>query len=94
MVNAITCRSFNRGYSGVVINILKFDTHLVVGSAVTAGDVAANHRLPTASEISYTLAELRNEINNVNHQFHDFRNVFDAQMKAVANRNCINITGK
>lgn len=93
-MNTITCRSFNRGYSGVVINILKFTIHLVVGSAVTAGDVAANHRLATASEIPYALAEFTNEINNVNHEFHDFRNIFHAQMKAVAKRNCINITEK
>ena len=33
------CRSFNRDYNRVV----RFKTHFVVGSAVTVGDVAANH---------------------------------------------------
>ena len=69
-------------------------THLVVGSAVTAGDVAANHRLATASEISYTLAEFCNEFKKEDQEGHDFCNVFNAQMKTVAKRNCINITGK
>ena len=39
-------------------------THLVVGSAITAGDVATNHRLATTSEISDTLAEFSNEFKN------------------------------
>ena len=69
-------------------------THLVVGSAVTTGDVAANHRLATASEISYTLVEFSNEFKNKDQEGHDFCNVFNAQMQAVAKRNCIKITGK
>ena len=69
-------------------------THLVVASAVTAGDVAANHRLATASEISYTLAEFSNEFKNEKQEGRDFRNVFNAQMKAVSKRNYMNITGK
>ena len=41
-----------------------FDTHLVVGSVVTASDFAVNHRLATTSEISYILVEFSNEIKN------------------------------
>ena len=79
------CRSFNRGYNRVV----RFNTHFVVGSAVTAV------LLPTTSfEISYTVAEFSNEFKNENQEGHEFRNVFNAQMKAVSKRNCINITGK
>ena len=48
----------------------------------------------TSSEISYTLAESSNEFKNENQEHHDFRNVFNAQMQAVAKRNCMNITGK
>ena len=48
----------------------------------------------TSSEISYTLAESSNEFKNENQEHHDFRNVFNAQMQAVAKKNCINITGK
>ena len=77
------CRSFNRSYDGVVISILKFDTHLVVGSAVTAGEVVANHRLATAYEISYTFVEFNNEFKNKDQEFHDFHNVFHAQIQAV-----------
>ena len=89
------CRSFNRSYDGVVISILKFDTHLVVGSAVTAGEVVANHRLATAYEISYTFVEFNNEFKNEDQEFHDFHNVFHAQIQAVKKKkNCMNITGK
>ena len=51
-MNAISCRcrTINRGYNRAVINILKFDTHLVVGCAIAAGDVAANHSLAIAFE--------------------------------------------
>ena len=87
MMNAIfcRCRSFNRGYNRVV----RFNTHFVVGSAVTAV------LLPTtSSEISYTLAEFRNEFKNEDQELQDFRNVFNAQMQAVAKRNYMNITGK
>ena len=80
------CRSFNRSYDGVVISILKFDTHLVVGSAVTAGEVVANHRLATAYEISYTFVEFNNEFKNEDQEFHDFHNVFNAQIQAVAKK--------
>ena len=67
--------------------VIRFITHFVVGRAVTL--------LPTtSSEISYTLAEFSNEFKNENQEGHDFRNVFNAQMQAVAKRNCINITGK
>ena len=67
--------------------VIRFITHFVVGSAVTL--------LPTtSSEISYTLAEFSNEFKNENQEGHDFRNVFNAQMQAVAKRNRINITGK
>lgn len=57
-----------------------FDTHLVVGSVVTASDSAVNHRLATASEISYILAEFSNEIKNEDQQGHDFCNIFNAEM--------------
>ena len=80
-MNAISCRcrSLNRGYNRVFISILKFDIHLVVGSAVSAGDVAASHSLATAaSEISYTLAEFSNEFKNEDQEFHDVHNVFNA----------------
>ena len=43
----------------------------------------------TSSEISYTLAEFSNEFKNENQEHHDFCNVFNAQMQAVAKRNCI-----
>ena len=73
------CRSFNRGYNRVFISILKFDTHLVVGSAVSAGDVAESHSLAaTASEITYTLADFSNEFKNEDQEFHDVHNVFNA----------------
>ena len=87
MMNTISCicRSFNRGYNRVV----RFNTYFVVGSAVTAV------LLPTmSSEISYTLAEFSNEFKNENQEGHDFCNVFNAEMKAVSKRNCMNITGK
>lgn len=72
-----------------------FDTYLVVSSAVTASDhVAANHRLATAFEISYTLAEFSNEFKNEDQEVHDIHNVINVEMQAVAKRNCINITGK
>uniref|UniRef100_A0A7N2MY80 Uncharacterized protein n=1 Tax=Quercus lobata TaxID=97700 RepID=A0A7N2MY80_QUELO len=80
MMNTISCicRSFNRGYNRVV----RFNTHFVVGSAVTAV------LLPTtSSEISYTLAEFSNESKNENQEGHDFSNVFNAKMKAVSKRN-------
>ena len=81
-MNAISCRcrTINRGYNRAVINILKFDTHLVVGCAIAAGDVAANHSLAIAFEKSYTLTEFSNE----DQEFHDVRNVFNAQMQALA----------
>ena len=81
-------------HNRVFISIMKFDTHLVVGSAVAAGDVAASHSLAATSEISYTLAEFSNEFKKEDQEGHDFCNVFNAQMKTVAKRNCINITGK
>ena len=60
-------------YNRVFISILKFDTHLVVGSAVSAGDVAVSHSLAAvASKITYTLAEFSNQ------EFHDVHNVFNA----------------
>ena len=96
-MNAISCicKSFNRGYNRVDIHILMFDTYLVVSSAVTACDhVAANHRLATASEISYTLAEFSNEFKNEDQEVHDIHSAFNAEMQAVAKRNCINIIGK
>ena len=76
-MNAISSRyrTINRGYNKVVISILKFDTHLVVGSAIAASDVAANHSLATAFKKSYTLAEFSND----DKEFHDF-----AQMQVVA----------
>ena len=89
MMNTISCiyicRSFNRGYNRIV----RFNTHFVVGSAVTAV------LLPTtSSKISYILAEFSNEFKNEKQEGHDFRNVFYAQMKAVSERNCMNITWK
>ena len=70
-------------------------THLVVGSAViTSGDIATIHRLATTSEIFDTLAEFSNEFKNEDEEGHDFCNIFNAQMQAIAKRNCINITGK
>ena len=80
-MNAISCRcrSLNRGYNRVFISILKLDTHLFVGSAVSAGDVAASHSLATAaSEITYTLEEFSNEFKNEDQEFHDVLNVFNA----------------
>ena len=77
-----------------MISILKFDNRSVVGRTITTGDVAANHRLATVFEISYTLAEFSNESKNENQKGHDVRNIFNAQMQAVAKRNCINMTGK
>ena len=77
-----------------MISILKFDTRSVVGRTITTGDVAANHRLATVFEISYTLAEFSNESKNENQKGHDVRNILNAQMQAVAKRNCINMTGK
>ena len=50
------------------------------------------HRLATVFEISYILAEFSNEFEN--QEGHNVRNVFNAQMEAVAKRNCINMTGK
>ena len=79
------CRSYNRGHNRVV----RFNTHFIVGSAVTAVSLPTN-----SSEISYTLAEFSNEFKNENQEGHDFRNVFNAEMKAVSKRNCMNITGK
>ena len=89
MMNTISCificRSFNRGHNKVV----RFNTYFTVGSAVTAVSLPTN-----SSEISYTLAEFSNEFKNENQEGHDFRNVFNAEMKAVSKRNCMNITGK
>ena len=62
-----------------MISILKFDTRSVVGRTITTGDVAANHRLATVFEISYTLAEFSNEFEN--QEGHDVRNIFNAQME-------------
>ena len=75
-MNAIStrCRSFNRGYNRVV----RFISHFVVGSAPST-------LLPTtSSDISYTLAEFSNEFKNENQEGHDFCNIFNAQMQAVA----------
>ena len=80
-MNAISCRCrrFNRGYIRAFISILKFDTHWVVGSAVSAGDVAASHSLAAAaSKITYTVAEFSNEFENQDEEFHDVHNVFNA----------------
>ena len=94
-MNAISyrCRSFNRGYNRVFIIILKVDTHLVVGSAGSAGDVATSHSLAAAaSKITYTVAEFSNEFENEDQEFHDVYNVFNAKMQSVAERKYINIT--
>ena len=69
-----------------MINILKFDTCLVVGRAITVGDVAANQRLAASSEISYTVAKFSNEFNNENQEGHDIRNIFNAQLQVVAKK--------
>ena len=59
--------------------VVRFSTHLGVCSAVTAV------LLPTtSSEISYALAEFSNEFENENHEGHNFRNIFNAEMQAVA----------
>ena len=61
--------------------VVRFITHVVVGSAVTAV------LLPTiSSEISYTLAEFSNEFKNENHEGHDFLNIFNAEIQAVAKK--------
>ena len=94
-MNAISCRCrrFNRGYNRVFISILRFDTHWVVGSAVSAGDVAASHSLAAAaSKITYTVAEFSNEFENEDEEFHDVHNVFNAKMQPVAEGKYINIT--
>ena len=94
-MNAISyrCRSFNRGYNRVFIIILKVDTHLVVGSAGSAGDVATSHSLAAAAfKIIYTVAEFSNEFENEDQEFHDVYNVFNAKMQSVAERKYINIT--
>ena len=58
--------------------VVRFITHFVVGSAVTA------FLLPTtSSEISYTLAKFSNEFKNENHEGHDFCNLFNAETQAV-----------
>ena len=57
--------------------VVRFITHVVVGSAVTA------FLLPTtSSEISYTLAKFNNEFKNENHEGHYFCNLFNAKMQA------------
>ena len=94
-MNAISCRcrSFNRGHNRVFIIILKVDTHLVVGSAGSAGDVATSHCLATAaSKITYTVAEFSNEFENEDQEFHNVHNVFNAKMQPIAERKYINIT--
>ena len=59
--------------------VVRFSTHLGVCSAVSAV------LLPTtSSEISYALAEFSNEFKNENHEGHDFHNIFNAEMQAVA----------
>ena len=42
--------------------------------------------LTTSSEISYTLTEFRKEFKNEDQELQDFRNVFNAQMQAVAKK--------
>ena len=59
---------------------------MVVGSAITADDIAANQRLAASSEISYTVAEFSNEFNNENQEGHDVRNIFNAQLQAIAKK--------
>ena len=61
--------------------VVRFITHFVVGSSVTA------FLLPTtSSEISYTLAKFNNEFKNENHEGHDFCNFFNAKMQAVVKK--------
>ena len=61
--------------------VVRFITHFVVGSAITA------FLLPTtSSEISYTLAKFSNEFKNENHEGHDFCNLFNAKMQAVVKK--------